>query len=406
MSFCLVPVAYGKSKAKETPSPSATTTPSISPTPTRGPRWTPPPPVDESAKWINYRVASALQSDINGTNLYSLVDLYLRRRLDKNNVSAEGDIRLTKDFSNSYNADTFQIRTADVSYSDFFLTAAAGRLNVGDPLSPMKFFGNYSTMGIRRLDGIQLTLPIHFSVGVVDSGQSIDTSSTALSLFYFPSIFSTSYVNYDTTQSFFLGQARVSANLWDIPFIVRFNMGGCSNDFYDYSVVNGDLTYSASLAFTVKRDFDFYCEYGVQDATFSNQSNVFGFGVHAQHIYTIGPLSIDDLIGEMQVPIGYSLNNTFTGGNNLNSSASVLPQKTWFVELKTRIKAINLNFFVTNSTGDYTFARLNKSNALSPAPGPINQPVGMGNEVDGLGVPFVGSSYSNISYIGDVEVTF
>ena len=357
---------------------------------------------------MNYRVASLYQNDQSGTNIYSIVDLLLRRRLDKYNVSAEGDIRFQKDFSSSYNADFIQVRTADVSYSDFFLTAAAGRLNVGDPLSPMKFFGNYSTMGLRRLDGVQLTLPIHFSVGVVDSGlQSIDSSSTAFSLFYFPSLLSTSFVNYDTTQSFMLGQARVNASLLSVPFILRFNMGGAANNFYDYSVLNGDLTYSGSLAFTIEKNYDFYCEYGVQDARFSAQSGVFGFGVNAQHLATFGPLSIDNIIGEMQVPLGYSLQNTFTGGNNLAASQATYPQKSWYVELKTRLKAVNINLYVTDSMGDYTFARLNNTNALSPINRqPLTQPIGQANEVEGIGVPFVGTGYGNISYLAEVEVTF
>jgi hypothetical protein len=405
LPFLALAASKADAKPKPTPSPTTTITPTNTPTPS--PRWVPPPPMDDTAKWINYRVATAFQNDASGSNFYSFVDLFLRRRLDQYNFTAEGDVRVLKYFSNSYEADSLQIITGDVSYSDLFLTAAAGRLNVGDPLTPMRFFGDYSTMGLRRLDGFQLTLPINFSVGVVDSGQSINSNSTALSLYYFPTVFSSTYAAYDTTQSFILGQARVSTKFADIPVIARFNIGGCANNFYDYSITGGDLTYSGSLDFTLAHDYEFYAEYGVEDAHFSNDSSVLGVGARARRLITFGPFSLDELILEMQVPISYSLNNTFTGGNNLDQGLASYPQKVFFVGLKTRIKGFNINFYITDSPGDYTFSRLNSSNALGPINRqPLAQPIGPGNVIDGLNIPLVASAYNTLGYLVDMEVTF
>ncbi len=391
--------AKKKNKKHQTEEVAATPSPSPSETPEPKPRWVPPPVLDDSAKLIRYQINALYVNDINGSNLYSTVDLLLRRRLDKYNVSAEGDIRFTKDVSTSYDAGQIQVRTADVSYSEVWLTGALGRLNVGDTLSPMHFFGNYATMGIRRLDGIQLTLPIAFSFGVVDYDK-VQAPPTGLTLFYFPSVFSSQYLNLDTSQSLFLGQLRFSSKAFDVPFVLRFNLGGSSTDFFKYSSFNGGLTGSAAAEFTIEKNYTFYTEAAIQDFSNLTDSSVIAFGLNAQHLITFGPISVDNLIAEMQVPLGYSLDNTFTGGNPFIPSTSVYGQKTFMLELKTRLKAININLYATNTPGDYTLARLNASNSSYPK----NVPFGLGNELEGIGVPLLTNSYSNISYMATVGV--
>jgi len=391
----------GKHKKEETVSTALVATPTASPTDTPSPRWVAPPVLDDASKIVKYQINSVLQNDVNGTNVLSLIDLSFKRRMDQYNVGAEGDVRFGKDFSNSYSAETIDVRSAKLIYAKPFLTFSAGRMDVGGILSPMNFFGNYSTMGLRRVDGLQITVPITLSFGVVDYDKWV-APPTALSLFYIPSITSAQFATYDTTQSLFIGQLRVSSKLAEIPFTLRFNMGQSAADYFTYSSLSKNLFLDAGLNFTVDKDYDFYGEFGVQNSNLFNQTDAFSFGLKAKELYTFGPLSFDELTLEMQVPLAQSLYNPFIGGNGFSLASATTPQNTFMAHLKARFEAIFLNFYITNTPGDFTFARINSGNsALS-----LNTPFGLGNEVEGLGVPLVSSSYSNFSYIFTMGVEF
>src|SRR5438552_1742345 len=89
--FALTGSAYAKKKPKATPSPTATPEPK--------PKWVPPPHVDNDSKSLNATVAALYSNDVAGSMGYGLVDLSAIRKLDENDVSAEGTVRFNKLFS-------------------------------------------------------------------------------------------------------------------------------------------------------------------------------------------------------------------------------------------------------------------------------------------------------------------
>src|SRR5260221_358012 len=165
--FAISGSAYAKKKSKEKQTPSTTATPE--PTPGRvTPHWVPPPHVDNDSKALNATVAALYSNDAAGAMGYGLVDLSAIRKLDENDVSAEGTIRFTKPFSSDDNGVGLDIREANVSLSEPWMEARIGRMDLSDLVSTTHFFGRYPLMGERRLDGIKFYLPFKFFFGVGD----------------------------------------------------------------------------------------------------------------------------------------------------------------------------------------------------------------------------------------------
>src|SRR5665213_603594 len=78
------------------------------PTPvsTQEANWYPAPPIGPEDQFLHYSVNSYFSNDVNGYNLFTNADIIARRRLDQQNTSAEFDVRFSKNYSTSDNADT------------------------------------------------------------------------------------------------------------------------------------------------------------------------------------------------------------------------------------------------------------------------------------------------------------
>src|SRR5208282_974893 len=144
-----------------------------------------------------------------------------------------------------------------------WLQVSLGRMDLSGVLSPTEYFGFYPTMGIRRLDGVSAVLPIQFAFGGEDV-KGVTIPPTSLSAYYFPSIFSTSYVNLNGQQGYLLGQARLRLATNDVQTTFRVNLGGSGTDYFTYSSVSGDTSFSACVDAQVAKQFTFYGEYGIQ----------------------------------------------------------------------------------------------------------------------------------------------
>jgi hypothetical protein len=260
-------------------------------------------------------------------------------------------------------------------------------------ISPAHFFGSYPTMGIRRLDGISVVLPIRLSFGGEDY-KGVNTPPTSISAFYFPTLFSNTYANLNGDQAFLLGQARLRVVADDIQTTFRFNIGGCATDYFTYSSVCGNTTLSASIDSKIAKQFLFYGEYGIQNLAIAGTS-VLALGARADDLGVAGPLSLESLILEIQEPLVRDGNNAFTGGNTYIPALAQLPGTTWYAGLKTRIKKVFIEGALTNSVGDYTFARLSPLAVNIP----LTVPYGPGNEVNSLHLPLISSSYTNIAFM-------
>ena len=388
-------IAFAKKKPVETP------TPTVSPTPVPKPRWVPPPHVDNESKTFNSTVAAHFSSDAAGTLGYGLVDLSAVRKLDENDVSAEGTVRFTKPFSSDDNGVSLDFREANVSLSETWMEARIGRMDLSDLVSTTHFFGRYPLMGERRLDGFKFYLPFKFFFGVEDY-KNVSSPPTSLSFFYFPTLLSGPNANLDGSQSFFMGQARMKLNFGDLRTILLFNMGASTSTYFHYASLSGNPAYSICGEVNYAKDYTLYFEYGVQDSTHSGDTNAFAFGAKAEHLFTWEFLSLDQVILEAQVPLANNPDNPFTGGNGINPSLASIPQLAWYGKARVRIRSIFIDFNITNSMNDFTLARLNASNINTPLP----MPVGKGNETDGLETPLSSASYTNRVFSVDVGASF
>jgi hypothetical protein len=396
-----VSTAMGKTKPTVTPTPTQTLVSTLSPTPTPKPGWVQPPSVDRDSKSVNATVALHYSDDVNGSQAYSLFDLSAVRKLDENDVSAQGTVRFEKPASGSDNVETLELREANISLSEPWFEARAGRMDLSDLVTTMHFFGLYPLMGQRRLDGIKIYIPFKFFFGVEDY-KSVSSPPTSLSFFYFPSFFSSQNSTIDGSQGFFMGQARMKLDFGDLRTVLLFNLGASSNDWLYYGSLSGNPTYSICGEATLNKNNSLYFEYGVQNAADTADTNVFALGGRLQHLFTWEFLSLDEVILEVQLPLGTNPNDPFTGGNGIDPSLAGLAQTAWYGKARIRIRSIFIDFNITNSQNDFTLARLNAYNINTPLP----LPVGRGNETDGLETPLSSSGYGNIAFSVDMGVPF
>jgi len=350
---------------------------------------------------VKISIDSSYINGNSGENYATFIDADFKRKFDQYPVGAQAILRFGKSFNNSYSAETLQARIAKLSLSEPFLTFTAGRFDVGADLSPTQFFGNYLTMGIRRLDGFALTVPIRFKFGL-QTLKEVETPPTAISFYYFPSLLSGETAVYDTTQSLFLEQIRFTSAMEGIPFTLRLNAAESSSLYFENSVLNQGLSYSAGVQFNPFSIIDVYGEYGVQNASLPNETSGLTLGIRGREIYTFGPLSFDAADIEAQVPLSNATNNPFTGGNAFNPSLAQVPQMELFGHVRARLEALFINFYVTNSVGNFTFARINPANSALPQ-GMI---LGGTFETPDTGLPFQSNSYFSMAYLVDLGVEF
>jgi len=287
-----------------------------------------------------------------------------------------------------------------------WLQVSLGRMDLNGLLSPTSFFGFYPTMGVRRLDGVAAVLPIRFAFGGEDI-KGVTAPPTSLSVYYFPSIFSSSYANFNGQQAYLLGQARLRITTDDIQTNLRVNLGGSSTDYFNYSTVSGNPAFSFCIDSQFSKKYTVYGEYGIQNLSLINGTGALVLGAKAEKIGTWESFSFDFADLEVQVPVGQDPNNAFTGGNTYFPRFALLPQVAWYGGIKIRLKSFFLQGALTNSMGDYTFSRISSwPSNLSPVNIPLPVPYGPANEVDGIRVPLLSGSYSDIAYLVNAGVEF
>ena len=274
-------------------------------------------------------------------------------------------------------------------------------MDLSDIVSTTHFFGRYPLMGLRRLDGIKVYIPFKFFFGVEDY-KSVSSPPTSLSFFYFPTLLSAQDAALDGSQGYFMGQARMKLNIGDLRTDLLFNIGASASDDFQYSSMSGNAAYSLCGEANFSRDYTLYFEYGVQDSAHTGDTNAFTFGGKAEHIFTFDFLSLDRIILEAQFPLASNPNNPFTGGNGIYPSSAGLPQTALYGKARIRIRSIFIDFNITDSLGDFTFARLNNNNINTPLP----MPLGGGNETDGLEILLLSPGYNTYAFSIDAGVQF
>ena len=87
-----------------------------SPTPTAAPKWIPAPLPNDEARDVSFDILANYESAAQGSNLFSIADLYARRKLDEYSVTTDLQIRFEKNLSISDSAQVIDLRMAKITY--------------------------------------------------------------------------------------------------------------------------------------------------------------------------------------------------------------------------------------------------------------------------------------------------
>ncbi len=331
----------------------------------------------------------------------SLFDVSAFKRFGDDAVTGEGWVRFRKGASSGDLADVLELRSARVTYSEPWIQASAGRFDLFPHLTPNAFFGAYPVMGMRRVDGVLAVLPLFFKFGVRDD-RSYTMPPASISFFYSPTFFPEGRTVIDQTQSFQLVQARVRATVGEVQMGFRGNYSRSRETWFAYSAFSGVPAYSLALETIWKRDYSATVEYGVQNVSRWRGTNAVSGGLRAQRVATFGPWSVDDVVLEGQWPIARAASNAFTGGNDLLPLRAGLPQGAWYARVRSRLKALIVEFHATTNQDDFTLGRLVPEATYYRFEGLF----GPGLEAEGPGLPFRARSYRDPLYMVRVGVEF
>jgi len=366
-------------------------------------KWLPPPAPSDDGRLVKYLVHFAYFDDAvaKGRTL-SMFDLTARRKLDEYNISAEGTVRFQKGLSGSDGVEAIELRTAKVGWVTSSLQVNAGRFDLFPFVSPNSFFGALPTMGIRRVDGILAISSFFFKLGMEDEQRVRVASPFAIALFYTPSLFSADWVKLDQSQGYILGQVRLRVKIKDTQTVFRVNVAKTKSDYFDYSSLSSQPSYSLSGEVSYRRDYSFSAEYGVQNIKHSAETSAFVLGFRASRIRTWGNFSVDEVALECQAPVKGSELNPFTGGNAFFPDTAELPKDSLYARVKFRLGAAFLELHATNNRDDYTFGRLTNTSLWIPSATGI----GPGRETEEAGLPLKTSDRKHPAFLARVGVAF
>jgi hypothetical protein len=264
------------------------------------PHWISAPQPKADSRNLYFDIYSTYESSASGSNLFSIADLYANRKLDENSTTADLQVRFSKNLSTSDSANEVDLRIAKIAYAEPWLQVSVGRMDIYPILTPMTFFGAYPDMGVHRVDGAMAVVPVYFEFGNKNDS-SYSSLPTALTFFYTPSLLEASNIILDTQQALLLTQARAKVDFFGLESIWSANLAWTSTDYFSYSSLNGGLALSATGDIVVDKEFSFYGEFGDQNTSIFNGTDVLGLGTKIQKIGTWGVLSLDSLSFEVEV---------------------------------------------------------------------------------------------------------
>jgi hypothetical protein len=365
------------------------------------PHYIPAPLPKDSARNLSFDIFSTYKSDVLGSNLFTIGDLYAKRKLDEYSVTTDFQVRFEKNLSVSDSADQIDFRLAKITYLEPWLQFSVGRFDLFPVLTPMRFFGSYSDMGIHRVDGAMVVLPLTLNFGI-ENYESYNAPPLAMTFFYTPSLMEASYVQLDTQQSLLIGQLRARFKIMGVDTTWRFNYTWSGTDYFTDSTLNGGSSGSLAAEAALDSDITAYGEFAAQNINYFSNTDVLGLGARFHGIDTWGPLSLDDITLEAQLPLENDPSNIFSGGDNFNTALNANSQFTWFGSLQARIKAVSITFAITNNLDDFTFNRVTTANSAFP----VNGPVGPGRELAYSQIPLQALTGSQPGFLIAISTDF
>lgn len=343
--------------------------------------------------------------DKEGTTLDTDVDLNMKNNIGRKLIG-QANVRFTHEWAPQDNADSIDFRLANLTYVTGIFNLTLGRFDLAPLIRPGEFFGSYLTMGQRRFDGVFFFLPvtIYGSAGVDAQGFSLPPA--AISVTYFPNYFSMYPEIKDYENGYILSELKLPIMLFDNPLMIAINHATTTTYSYLwYSPLSGDQALSASWEYTYSRNYRIYGEFAIANVSAVSDTTALMTGASAKNLrnYTYGIL--DEIAVEYQIPLISSESNPFAGGNTFVPDESEKQQGAWYVRLKSSYDYLEFAFAITNSVGDFTFARPANS-ALDPNRNFNLNDLRSANEVENLGKTLLSASYNDISFLFSIKARF
>jgi hypothetical protein len=289
---------------------------------------------------LNFDLKTDFQKDDAGMIYNSELGIKAAQTL-ANEWRAGAYIRFIKPMSNGDDNVTIKLMQAKFEYVGKFFRIIAGRTDLTQTLSTLNYFGPYITAGQRYLDMAGVTIPIFLKAGIPNI-EEIDLPPMAVSLYYFPTMFSQAYTTYNGMQEYYLFQLRVNANIAGSPFAFIGNLGKSTTEYFLYSVLSGNLAFDLNASIDMADHFKVNAAFGTLNTGLFADTSVAAVGFEA-HNLSQGIIVIDNLTFEIQFPFG-KVQDAFEPEN-----------MQWFAIAKNTIG--RFSYFVSASTGtnDFTF---------------------------------------------------
>ena len=141
---------------------------------------------------------------------------------------------------------------------------------------------------------------------------------------------------------------------------------------------------------------------GYNNRYYTSDTGVAAAGFRLERLATVGAFSLDGIYLEAQIPSGRNRNNLFTGGSLFDPASATPPQVCWYVRLKGRWHAVQLEIQATTNQNDYTLARPTAGSMGSGVPDVL----GPGRQGGDAGLPLRSPDYKKIAYLGRIGIPF
>lgn len=351
------------------------------------------------------KIQSSRKVDREGTLIDTDIDFIVESDLNPR-LSGNAKLRYNHIWSPQDSVDNLELRLAYLTYITGVLNITLGRFDISPIIQPGEFFGSYVTLGQKRFDGVFMLMPIMLFGSAGVDAQGFSLPPITLMTGYFPNFFSFFPEEKNFDNGYFFSELKLPIMLFNYPLIVGLNYAFTTDYAYvTYSPLSGDPAISATYEYTYSRSYRLYGEFAIGNISSIENTTALMTGASAKNIRSFTYGFLDEIALEYQIPLFTSKDNPFTGGNLFFPAQGESQQGAWYAKLKTSYDGINFIFAITNSVGDFTFARV-ADTAFDPRRTFDINDLRSANEVSDIGKTLVSKSYNDIAYIITINARF
>lgn len=354
---------------------------------------------------LSIELQTSRKQDKSGTSFVSDIDLILDSNVTPR-LNGNANLRFSHDWSPKDNIDNIDLRTANISYLTGIFNVTLGRLDIAPIIQPGEYFGSYLTLGQRRFDGIFFLMPIQLFGSAGVDAQGFEFPPVTIMAGYFPNFFSFYPDNKEYDNGYMFSELKLPINILNYPLIVAINYAITTDYAYiKDSPLSGDPALSASYEYTYSKNYSVYGEFAIGNINAIEHTTALMTGASAKNLNAFTWGIIDEIAVEYQIPLISSTDNPFTGGNLFFPDQGEQQQGAWYARVKSTYDNLEFTFAITNSVGDFTFARVSDT-AFDPNSNINLNDLRSANEVEELGKTLLSAAYDQLSYLISVKARF